>query len=73
MALLVAFGFMNLLAMVVLTGVVLAEKLGPWPRGLSRVVGVVALALAVAVLVDPSLAAGLHQNPSNMGSMGSMS
>jgi predicted metal-binding membrane protein len=69
MVLLVAFGFMNLIAMLVLTAVVLAEKLGPWPRGLSQVVGVVALGLAVAVLVDPSLASGLHQTSSSMNSM----
>jgi predicted metal-binding membrane protein len=69
MALLVAFGFMNLTAMLVLTAVVLAEKLGPWPRGLSKVVGVAALGLAVAGLVDPHLATGLHQTSSNMHSM----
>jgi predicted metal-binding membrane protein len=73
MALLVAFGLMNLTAMLVLTAVVLAEKLGPWPRGLSQVVGVVALGLAVAVLIDPSIAAGLHQMPMQGGQMSNMS
>ena len=63
MAVLVAVGLMNLVAMVVLTAVVLAEK--TWSRGpqLTRAVGVVALGLAVAVVIHPSLAAGLYQAP----------
>lgn len=56
---LVAVGVMNLAAMAVLTVVVLLEKL--WTRGVgfSRVVGLVALALAVAVIWVPELAPGL--------------
>jgi predicted metal-binding membrane protein len=63
MALLVAVGLMNLGAMVVLAAVVLAEKTWTWGPQLSRVVGVISLALAVAVLFRPSLAAGLYQAP----------
>jgi predicted metal-binding membrane protein len=63
MAVLVAVGVMNLAAMVVLAGVVLAEKTWAWGPRLSRVVGVVALVLAVVVVFRPSLAAGLHQGP----------
>jgi predicted metal-binding membrane protein len=60
MALFVVVGVMNLAAMVVLAAVVLAEKL--WVRGelLARMVGIVALALAVAVIWVPELAPGLH-------------
>jgi predicted metal-binding membrane protein len=55
MALFVVVGVMNLAAMVVL-----AEKL--WVHGevLARVVGIAALALAVAVIWVPALAPGLH-------------
>ncbi len=69
-ALLVAVGVMNILAVVVLAGVVTAEKLwagGPW---FSRVVGVIALGLAVAVVWVPGLAPGLHGGMSTqMGGM----
>jgi hypothetical protein len=58
-------------AMVVLAAVVLAEK--PWVRGevLARVVGVAALALAVAVLWAPALAPGLHSTSQMMSMAGS--
>jgi predicted metal-binding membrane protein len=60
MALFVVLGVMNVAAMVVLAVVVLVEKL--WVHGevLARVVGVAALALAVAVIWLPALAPGLH-------------
>jgi predicted metal-binding membrane protein len=60
MALLVAFGLMNVAAMVILAAAVLAEK--TWARGpaLSRGLGVVALILAVVVVFEPGLAAGLQ-------------
>jgi predicted metal-binding membrane protein len=56
MALFVVVGVTNLAAMVVLAAVVLAEKL--WVHGelLARLVGVAALALAVAVIWVPALA-----------------
>jgi predicted metal-binding membrane protein len=60
MALFVVLGVMNVAAMVVLAVVVLVEKL--WVHGevLARVVGVAALALAVAMIWLPALAPGLH-------------
>jgi len=59
MALLVAFGLMNLLAMVALAVVVLIEKTSAWGSRFSRALGVVALVLAVVVVFQPSLAPGL--------------
>jgi predicted metal-binding membrane protein len=70
MALLVAFGVMNILAVVALAGVATVEKL--WTRGpaFSRVTGLVALGLALAVIWIPSLAPGLHGGMSaQMGGM----
>ncbi|HEY7857017.1 MAG TPA: DUF2182 domain-containing protein [Candidatus Nanopelagicales bacterium] len=69
MVVLVAVGLMNLVAMVVIAAVVLAEK--TWVRGprLSRVVGVVALVLAVAVVFHPALAPGLFPAPTSGGGM----
>lgn len=63
MAVLVAVGLMNLLAMIVLAAVVLVEKTAAWGPHLTRAIGIVALALAVAVAVRPSLAAGLSPAP----------
>jgi predicted metal-binding membrane protein len=68
MALLVAFGLMNLAAMIVLAAVVTAEKTGPWGRRLSRLLGMTALVLAVVVVFEPHLAAGLVP-ASGMGRM----
>ena len=71
MALLVAFGLMNVVAMVALVGAVLAEK--AWVRGtyFSRVLGIAALGFAVAVVFYPGLAPGLHHvaSPGQMGGM----
>jgi predicted metal-binding membrane protein len=71
MALLVAFGLMNVIAMVVLAGAVLTEK--TWARGarFSRALGIAALALAVAVIFEPGLAPGLHYT-AGTGGMGGM-
>jgi predicted metal-binding membrane protein len=71
MALFVVLGVMNLAAMVVLAAVVLAEKL--WVHGelLARVVGVAALALAVAVIWVPELVPGLHGTSQMMKMAGS--
>ena len=63
MAVLVAAGLMNLAVMVVLSAVVLVEKTWTWGPRFSRVVGVLALLLAVAVLFRPALAPGLYQAP----------
>jgi predicted metal-binding membrane protein len=70
MVLMIAFGVMNLLAMVVLAAVIGIEK--QWSRGeaFSKVMGVVALGLAVAVIFVPELAPGL--DGSLMNSMGDM-
>jgi predicted metal-binding membrane protein len=67
MAVLVAVGLMNVLAMVVLAGVVLVEKTWRWGPRFSRVVGVLALVLAVVVVFRPSLAAGLQPSPQMSG------
>jgi predicted metal-binding membrane protein len=71
MALFVVVGVMNLAAMVVLAAVVLAEKL--WGRGevLARVVGIAALAFAIAVIWVPALAPGLHETSQMMSMAGS--
>ncbi|MYV39665.1 DUF2182 domain-containing protein [Streptomyces sp. SID1328] len=59
MLLLAAFGLMNLWAMVVLAVVITAEKLAPAGRLVARAVGIVSIALAVAVFWVPTLAPGL--------------
>ncbi len=68
MALLVAFGLMNIAAMVALAAVVLIEK--AWARGpgFARVVGVVSLAAAGVVGWAPGLAPGL-EHTSRMAGM----
>ncbi len=71
MALLVAFGLMNLVAMVVLTAVVLAEKAAPWGPPLGKALGIGALVLAVAVVFEPGVASGLH-TVARAGHMGGM-
>jgi predicted metal-binding membrane protein len=71
MALFVVVGVMNLAAMVVLAAVVLAEKLSVHGEVLARVVGVAALALAVAVIWVPALAPGLHETSQMMNMAGS--
>lgn len=59
MVLMIAFGVMNVWAMVGLAIVVAAEKL--WSRGeqLARVAGYAALVLAVVVIFEPGIAPGL--------------
>jgi predicted metal-binding membrane protein len=70
MALLVAFGLMNVIAMLVLAGAILAEKTWARGAGFSRALGVAALALAIAVIFVPGLAPGLHT--AGTGGMGGM-
>jgi predicted metal-binding membrane protein len=72
MALLVAFGLMNLAAMIVLASIVLAEKTGPSARRFSQALGIAALLLAVVVIFQPHLAPGL-QPVGSAGQMGHMS
>ncbi len=71
MALLVAFGLMNVIAMLVLAGAVLTEKTWAWGAGFSRALGVAALALAISVLFLPGLAPGL-QHTAGTGGIGGM-
>ncbi|HET9017308.1 MAG TPA: DUF2182 domain-containing protein, partial [Thermomicrobiaceae bacterium] len=68
MALLVAFGVMNVGAMVVLAAVVAVEKQWSHGEGFARLAGIAALGLAVLVVFHPGLAPGLHAAP--MASMG---
>ena len=60
MLLLVTFGVMSVVAMVVLAAVIVAEKLLAPGRWFSITVGLGAVALGVAIWIDPSLASGLH-------------
>jgi predicted metal-binding membrane protein len=71
MALLVAFGLMNVIAMVVLAAAVLTEKTWAWGPQFGRVLGIAALGLAVAVVFVPGLAPGLSQAVDS-GQMGGM-
>jgi predicted metal-binding membrane protein len=71
MALLIAFGLMNVAAMLVIAGVVLVEKTWTWGPRFSRALGVCALVLAVAVIFLPGLAPGLHHSAMT-GDMGGM-
>ncbi|MGH3319374.1 MAG: DUF2182 domain-containing protein [Streptosporangiaceae bacterium] len=59
MALLAAFGVMNLWAMAGLTAVMVMEKVTPIGPTFARVVGVASFALAVAVFWVPAIAPGL--------------
>ena len=67
MVLLVTFGVMNVYAMVVLTGVIVIEKILVPGRWFSVAVGVAAFGLGLAIWIDPSLAAGFHADPSMSG------
>jgi predicted metal-binding membrane protein len=71
MALLVAFGLMNVIAMVVLAVAVLVEKTWAWGPAFARGLGIAALVLAVLVVFEPGLAPGLHHaaSPGGMGGM----
>jgi predicted metal-binding membrane protein len=71
MALLVAFGLMNLIAMVALAVAVLVEKTWAWGHLFGRALGIAALVLAVVVVFEPGLAPGLHHaaTPGGMGGM----
>jgi predicted metal-binding membrane protein len=71
MALLVAFGLMNVTVMVVLAGAVLTEKAWAWGPRFGRGLGVAALVLAIAVVFEPGLAPGLH-HAAGAGGMGGM-
>ena len=67
MALLVAFGVMNLGAMIALAAVVMIEKVWVHGVGFSRAVGVLSLSAAAAVVWVPQLAPGLVPASRMMG------
>jgi predicted metal-binding membrane protein len=71
MALLVVFGLMNVAAMIALAAIVLVEKTWVWGPRFGRLLGVVALVLAVLVIFMPGIATGLHHTmpAGNMGGM----
>jgi predicted metal-binding membrane protein len=71
MALLVVFGLMNVVAMVALAAIVLVEKTWVWGLQFGRVLGVVALVLAVLVIFLPEIAPGLDHIV-HAGDMGGM-
>ncbi|HWD51605.1 MAG TPA: DUF2182 domain-containing protein [Acidimicrobiales bacterium] len=62
-ALMIAFGVMNIAAMVVLAAVVFAERRGFAGVTFGRLLGAAALAGGPLVVLWPSLAAGVHQMP----------
>jgi predicted metal-binding membrane protein len=69
MVVLIAIGTMNIIAMVVLAVLILAEKTSAHGQAIARLAGVAALALAVATIWLPGLAPGLHAaHPMMMGS-----
>lgn len=71
MLLFVAFGVMNVFAMIVLAAVILVEKVVAPGRWFSITVGIVAFALAIAIWAHPALAPGLHapSSPMTTGTM----
>jgi predicted metal-binding membrane protein len=66
MVILIAAGVMNIAAMAGLAAVVLVEKTWRRGRAAGRLAGIIALALAVAVIWFPWLAPGLHAAPPMM-------
>ena len=66
MVILIAVGVMNIAAMVGLAFLVLVEKTWRWGSTAGRLAGLIALALAVAVIWFPWLAPGLHGAPPMM-------
>lgn len=74
MALMIAFGVMNLWAMVALAAVIGIEKLLPRGEEFSRAIGVISLGLAVLVFFVPEIAPGLTGEAMEMSSapMGGM-
>jgi predicted metal-binding membrane protein len=67
MVLMVAFGVMNMPAMIALAGVIGIEKLWKYGESFARAVGITALIFAVALVFFPGIAAGLY--PGSMMTM----
>jgi predicted metal-binding membrane protein len=72
MLVLIAFGLMNVLAMVGIAAVVTIEKNWRWGVPIARTAGVVSIVLAAAVAVHPALAPGLYQAPRSTMTNGTM-
>ena len=72
MVLLIAFGVMNVAAMLAVAGVIVVEKVLTRGETFSRLVGLVAIALAVVVIWAPGLAPGLLQGPVTAGHMSNL-
>jgi predicted metal-binding membrane protein len=66
MVILIAVGVMNVVAMIGLAALVLAEKAWRWGPAAGRLAGTAVLALAVATIWLPWLAPGLHAAPPMM-------
>jgi predicted metal-binding membrane protein len=66
MLLLLAFGLMNVLAMLAVAVAVLVEKTWRRGAGFARALGVASIMLAVVVLAQPAIAPGLHAPSSTM-------
>jgi predicted metal-binding membrane protein len=71
MLLLLAFGLMNVVAMLAVAATVLIEKTWRHGVGFSRVVGLLSIVLAALVFVHPAIAPGLH-SPSSPMTKGTM-
>jgi predicted metal-binding membrane protein len=69
MALFIAFGVMNVWAMLALTGVVVAEKIVPRGEALGRLAGGCAAVLALLVLASPAVAKRIVPATGSMPSM----
>jgi predicted metal-binding membrane protein len=61
MLMLLAFGLMNVGAMLAVAAAVLVEKTWRHGLGFARALGVVSIALAALVIAHPAIASGLHQ------------
>ncbi len=71
MLVLLAFGLMNVFAMLAVAAVVLIEKAWRGGVGFARAVGVASIVLAIVVVGHPAIAPGLH-SPSSMMTKGRM-
>jgi predicted metal-binding membrane protein len=66
MALFIAFGVMNVWAMIGLAALVLGEKLLPWGEMVGRFAGAAFLVIALLVLASPSVARTIVPAPNSM-------
>jgi len=66
MCVLLAFGLMNVIAMVTVAAIVFVEKTWRHGVGFARAAGVASIILAVVVIAHPAIASGLHSSHSMM-------